>query len=136
MALGEMGAAGSVQDVLVVKVGTGIGCGVIVDGRVYRGAQGSAGDIGHIHVTTPDGRLVTCRCGQENCLEALAGGGALLRDAIAAGASRLSPPAGAGGPPLGAGGGGPAARPGRGAIWLGCLGRAAPFPPPHAGWAR
>ncbi len=85
MALGEMGAAGSVQDVLVVKVGTGIGCGVIVDGRVYRGAQGSAGDIGHIHVTTPDGRLVTCRCGQENCLEALAGGGALLRDAVAAG---------------------------------------------------
>jgi predicted NBD/HSP70 family sugar kinase len=85
MALGEMGAAGSVQDVLVVKVGTGIGCGVIVDGRVYRGAQGSAGDIGHIHVTTADGRLVTCRCGQENCLEALAGGGALLRDAIAAG---------------------------------------------------
>ena len=85
MALGEMGAAGSVQDVLVVKVGTGIGCGVIVDGRVYRGAQGSAGDIGHIHVSTPDGRVVTCRCGQENCLEALAGGGALLRDAVAAG---------------------------------------------------
>jgi predicted NBD/HSP70 family sugar kinase len=79
MALGEMGAAGSVQDVLVVKVGTGIGCGVIVDGRV------SAGDIGHIHVSTPDGRVVTCRCGQENCLEALAGGGALLRDAVAAG---------------------------------------------------
>src|SRR3712207_5976307 len=85
MALGEMGAAGSVQDVLVVKVGTGIGCGVIVDGRVYRGAQGSAGDIGHIHVSTPDGRVVICRCGQENCLEALAGGGALLRDAVAAG---------------------------------------------------
>jgi predicted NBD/HSP70 family sugar kinase len=85
MALGEMGAAGSVQDVLVVKVGTGIGCGVIVDGRVYRGAQGSAGDIGHIHVSTPDGRVVTCRCGQENCLEALAGGGALLRDAVTAG---------------------------------------------------
>jgi predicted NBD/HSP70 family sugar kinase len=85
MALGEMGAAGSVQDVLVVKVGTGIGCGVIVDGRVYRGAQGSAGDIGHIHVSTPDGRVVTCRCGQENCLEALAGGGALLHDAVTAG---------------------------------------------------
>ncbi len=85
MALGEMGVAGSVEDVLVVKVGTGIGCGVIVDGRVYRGAQGSAGDIGHIYVAQPDGRTVTCRCGQENCLEAIAGGGALLRDAIAAG---------------------------------------------------
>ena len=46
------------QDVLVVKVGTGIGCGVIVDGRVYRGAQGSAGDIGHIYVAQPDGRTV------------------------------------------------------------------------------
>jgi predicted NBD/HSP70 family sugar kinase len=85
MALGEMGVAGSAQDVLVVKVGTGIGCGVIVDGRVYRGAQGSAGDIGHIYVAQPDGRTVVCRCGNENCLEAIAGGGALLRDAVAAG---------------------------------------------------
>jgi predicted NBD/HSP70 family sugar kinase len=85
MALGEMGVAGSAQDVLVVKVGTGIGCGIIVDGTVYRGAQGSAGDIGHIHVPQPDGRTVLCRCGNENCLEAIAGGGALLRDAVAAG---------------------------------------------------
>jgi predicted NBD/HSP70 family sugar kinase len=85
MALGEMGIAGSVQDVLVVKVGTGIGCGVIVDGQVYRGAQGSAGDIGHIYVAQPDGRTVVCRCGNENCLEAIAGGGALLRDAMAIG---------------------------------------------------
>jgi predicted NBD/HSP70 family sugar kinase len=85
MALGEMGIAGSVQDVLVVKVGTGIGCGVIVDGQVYRGAQGSAGDIGHIYVAQPEGRTVTCRCGNENCLEAIAGGGALLRDAARAG---------------------------------------------------
>ncbi|SFP90763.1 Sugar kinase of the NBD/HSP70 family, may contain an N-terminal HTH domain [Geodermatophilus dictyosporus] len=85
MALGEMGVAGSVQDVLVVKVGTGIGCGIIVDGGVYRGAQGSAGDIGHIHVPTADGREVVCRCGQVNCLEAIAGGTALLRDAQAAG---------------------------------------------------
>jgi predicted NBD/HSP70 family sugar kinase len=85
MALGEMGLGGAAQDVLVVKVGTGIGCGVIVEGRVYRGAQGSAGDIGHIYVAQPDGRSVPCRCGNENCLEAIAGGGALLRDALAAG---------------------------------------------------
>jgi predicted NBD/HSP70 family sugar kinase len=85
MALGEIGVGGSVQDLLVVKVGTGIGCGVIVEGRVYRGAQGSAGDIGHIYVAQPDGRAVVCRCGNENCLEAIAGGGALLRDAIIAG---------------------------------------------------
>jgi predicted NBD/HSP70 family sugar kinase len=85
MALGEIGVGGSVQDLLVVKVGTGIGCGVIVEGRVYRGAQGSAGDIGHIYVAQPGGRAVVCRCGNENCLEAIAGGGALLRDAIIAG---------------------------------------------------
>jgi predicted NBD/HSP70 family sugar kinase len=85
MALGEMGIAGSDEDVLVVKVGTGIGCGIIVDGRVYRGAQGSAGDIGHISVAPPDGRRVICRCGNENCLEAIAGGAALLRDAMAMG---------------------------------------------------
>src|SRR3954469_2022053 len=82
-----MGVAGPVPDVPVVKAGTGIGCGVIVDGRVYRGAQGSAGDIGHIYVAQPDGRTVVCRCGNENCLEAIAGGGALLRDAAAAGLS-------------------------------------------------
>jgi predicted NBD/HSP70 family sugar kinase len=85
MARGEMGVAGSVEDVLVVKVGTGIGCGIVVDGQVYRGAQGSAGDIGHISVPVPQGTTVVCRCGNENCLEALAGGGALLRDAQAAG---------------------------------------------------
>lgn len=85
MALGETGVGGVAQDVLVVKVGTGIGCGVIVEGRVYRGAQGSAGDIGHIYVAQPDGRSIPCRCGNENCLEAIAGGGALLRDALAAG---------------------------------------------------
>jgi predicted NBD/HSP70 family sugar kinase len=85
MALGELGVADSADDVLVVKVGTGIGCGVVVEGRVYRGAQGSAGDIGHIYVAQPDGRTVVCRCGNENCLEAIAGGGALFRDALAAG---------------------------------------------------
>jgi predicted NBD/HSP70 family sugar kinase len=85
MALGEMGIGGSEQDVLVVKVGTGVGCGVVVEGRVYRGAQGSAGDIGHIHVPQAEGRSVLCRCGNTNCLEALASGASLLRDALAAG---------------------------------------------------
>ena len=52
MALGEMhaGLARSVDDLLFVKVGTGVGCGIVVDGQVYRGASGSAGDIGHIRV--------------------------------------------------------------------------------------
>ena len=85
MALGEIGVAGSGQDVLVVKVGTGIGCGIVVGGRIYRGAQGAAGDIGHIRVQPPDGRTVLCTCGNDNCLEALAGGAALVRQAQAAG---------------------------------------------------
>jgi predicted NBD/HSP70 family sugar kinase len=87
MALGEIGVAGSdsQEDVLVVKVGTGIGCGIVVGGRIYRGAQGSAGDIGHIWVPPPTGHTVVCRCGNENCLEAFAGGAGLVREAIAAG---------------------------------------------------
>jgi predicted NBD/HSP70 family sugar kinase len=87
MALGEIGVAGpeAQENVLVVKVGTGIGCGIVVAGRIYRGAQGSAGDIGHIAVAPPRGETVVCRCGNDNCLEAFAGGAAIVRDAVAAG---------------------------------------------------
>jgi len=63
------------SQLLLVKVGTGIGCGIIVAGEVYRGAQGSAGDIGHIRVSGHDD--VVCRCGNVACLEAIAGGGAM-----------------------------------------------------------
>ncbi|MFI1227191.1 MULTISPECIES: ROK family protein [unclassified Streptomyces] len=65
---------------LYLKVGTGIGCGIVADGRIHRGAQGSAGDIGHIRVGERD---EPCRCGNSGCLEAIAGGSALaeqLRD--------------------------------------------------------
>ena len=76
MALGEYWARWRDTDhLLFVKVGTGIGCGVITDGRIHRGAQGAAGDIGHIHV--PDHDDVICRCGNLGCLEAIAGGGAM-----------------------------------------------------------
>ncbi|MFD6415257.1 ROK family protein [Streptomyces sp. NPDC060194] len=89
MALGEMhaGVARSVNDFLCVKIGTGIGCGIVVDGHVHRGATGSAGDIGHIQVD-PDGRL--CNCGNKGCLEAHFSGAALARDAEAAVAAGLS----------------------------------------------
>ena len=83
MAAGELAARPSSEDFLVVKIGTGIGCGIVLDGRVYRGSAGSAGDIGHVYV--PDERHVLCSCGNENCLEALAGGAALARDAKALG---------------------------------------------------
>ncbi|MFE2726151.1 ROK family protein [Kitasatospora sp. NPDC059327] len=76
MALGEHRAAGpEVEHLLFVKVGTGIGCGIITEHRLHRGAQGSAGDIGHIQVA--GAATEPCRCGNTGCLEAVAGGGAL-----------------------------------------------------------
>ncbi|GAA4837444.1 ROK family transcriptional regulator [Kitasatospora terrestris] len=76
MAVGEHWAASpDVADMLFVKVGTGIGCGLITDHRLHRGAQGAAGDIGHIQV--PAATDLLCRCGNTGCLEALAGGSAL-----------------------------------------------------------
>ncbi|GGV41577.1 sugar kinase [Streptomyces longisporoflavus] len=61
---------------LYIKVGTGIGCGIVADGRLHRGAQGSAGDIGHIRVGDTED---PCRCGNSGCLEAVAGGAAIAR---------------------------------------------------------
>jgi glucokinase-like ROK family protein len=77
LALGEWraGIAQGHDNVVVIKIGTGIGAGIISDGRLHRGAQGSAGDVGHIQVV--DDRSVICRCGNVGCLEALAGGYAL-----------------------------------------------------------
>jgi predicted NBD/HSP70 family sugar kinase len=60
---------------LFVKIGTGIGSGIVAGGHVHRGADGAAGDIGHIHVRGHDD--VVCRCGNVGCLEAVAGGRAL-----------------------------------------------------------
>jgi predicted NBD/HSP70 family sugar kinase len=85
MALGEYwrSRAEDVQDLLYVKVGTGIGAGFIAHGSVYRGARGAAGDIGHVRVQSP--KTVVCDCGNENCLEAVAAGRALARDLREAG---------------------------------------------------
>ena len=84
MALGEHWAHWrDVQHLLYVKVGTGIGCGIVVDRRIHRGAEGAAGDIGHIVVT--DHEDVVCRCGNIGCLEAVAGGRALAQRLAAAG---------------------------------------------------
>ena len=84
LALGEWrsGIAVGHDNVVVVKIGTGIGAGIISDGRLHRGAQGSAGDVGHIQVV--DDASVVCRCGNIGCLEALSGGAALSRAGIAA----------------------------------------------------
>lgn len=90
MALGELhaGAVRSVEDVLLVKIGTGIGCGILVNGEIYHGMSGSAGDIGHVQV---DDHGPVCACGNVGCLEAYFGGAALARDAMAAARSGRSP---------------------------------------------
>ena len=63
LALGEWrsGIAAGHDNVIVVKVGTGIGAGIIADGRLHRGAQGSAGDVGHIQVSDEPRRRLPLR---------------------------------------------------------------------------
>lgn len=82
MGIGEHWSSWPDEDFLLfVKLGTGIGSGIVARGHVHRGADGAAGDIGHIHV--PDHDDIVCRCGNRGCLEAVAGGGAMatrLRD--------------------------------------------------------
>ncbi|MFJ9004094.1 ROK family protein [Streptomyces canus] len=73
---------------VLVKVSTGIGAGVVVDGSVYRGIDGGAGDLGHIRV--PAGAEALCRCGSYGCLAAVASGGAVARRLAAAGVPAAS----------------------------------------------
>ncbi|MEW6567488.1 MAG: ROK family transcriptional regulator [Chloroflexota bacterium] len=82
-ALGEwsFGAGRGVKDMVYVKVGTGIGSGLLLNGRIYRGVSGTAGEIGHI---TIDQNGPRCTCGNRGCLEAMAGGLAIAEQAIAA----------------------------------------------------
>ncbi|PNI08488.1 sugar kinase [Arthrobacter sp. AFG7.2] len=76
MALGERAAHWPEEDnFLFVKVATGIGAGIISSGELQRGANGTAGDLGHVRV--PRGDDVLCRCGNHGCLEALASGPAI-----------------------------------------------------------
>jgi predicted NBD/HSP70 family sugar kinase len=76
MALGEHSVAfPDVEHMVFVKVATGIGAGIVSGGRLHRGAQGAAGDLGH--VLAPHGGDVPCRCGNTGCLEAIAAGPAI-----------------------------------------------------------
>ncbi|MHA6630457.1 ROK family protein [Pseudonocardia sichuanensis] len=76
MALGEhFSHWRDTEHLMLVKVATGIGSGIISDGAIRRGAQGAAGDLGHVAV--PGGGDVPCRCGNTGCLEAIASGAAL-----------------------------------------------------------
>lgn len=84
MALGERTAYWPDHDnLLFIKIATGIGAGIISSGELQRGANGTAGDLGHVRV--PRGDDVLCRCGNYGCLEALASGPAVARQLHAQG---------------------------------------------------
>lgn len=91
MALGELraGAGNGETDMVYVKIGTGIGSGLVSGGHLHRGAQGVAGDIGHIAIGSASNTV--CRCGKTGCLEALAGGAAIARDGTDAARAGRSP---------------------------------------------
>jgi predicted NBD/HSP70 family sugar kinase len=89
MAYGEQRTAyADCSAFVLVKVSTGIGAGVVVDGSVYRGIDGGAGDLGHIRV--PAGADALCRCGSYGCLAAVASGGAVARRLAEAGVPAAS----------------------------------------------
>jgi predicted NBD/HSP70 family sugar kinase len=76
MALGERNVAWpNVDDLIFVKVATGIGSGIVSSGMLQRGADGVAGDIGHVRVHSGSG--APCHCGNTDCLEAVASGPAV-----------------------------------------------------------
>jgi len=82
-ALGEWahGAGRGERNLAYIKVGTGVGAGLLLDGKIFTGASGCAGEIGHITIRD-NGPL--CSCGNYGCLEAMAGGGAIAQKARAA----------------------------------------------------
>ena len=82
MALGELriGHGMDGDELVFVKIGTGISAGLCSRGRIHRGASGFAGDIGHVAVE--DESSVVCRCGNTGCLEAIAGGTAIAREGL------------------------------------------------------
>ena len=82
MAQGEhqAGAGRGLDSFLFIKIGTGIGCGIVSHGAIYRGADGCAGDVGHICV---DYNGPVCHCGNQGCLEIMAAGPAIAAAARA-----------------------------------------------------
>jgi glucokinase len=74
----KFGAAQGHEHVVLIAVGTGIGAGLLLDGRLYRGRWGAAGEPGHYRVV-PDGRL--CGCGNRGCWEQYVSGNALVAEA-------------------------------------------------------
>ncbi len=74
----EFGAGRGQPNLVYIKIGTGIGCGILLDGQIYYGVLGTAGEIGHVTISE-DGP--PCTCGNYGCLEAMAGGRAIAQRA-------------------------------------------------------
>lgn len=74
----RLGACQGAQDVLYLKVSSGLGAGLILAGRPHRGTHGIAGELGHIPVSGAEGVSRTCRCGGHRCLETVASTTAIL----------------------------------------------------------
>ncbi|MFW5749438.1 MAG: ROK family transcriptional regulator [Halanaerobium sp.] len=89
MAVGEKhaGLAQDVANFIFIKIGTGIGAGIICENELYRGSKGCAGDIGHIGI---EGEEELCPCGNRGCLEIVAAGPAIAKKAKAAAKNRES----------------------------------------------
>lgn len=90
-ALGEMwqGAGQGVTDLVAITLGTGVGGGVIVNGRVIQGVTGAGGEIGHITVEPTGGP--PCNCGKSGCLETYASATAIIREGLRAAKEQTSP---------------------------------------------
>ncbi|MGH2515186.1 MAG: ROK family protein, partial [Ktedonobacterales bacterium] len=75
----RFGAGRGLSDFAYVKVGTGIGCGLVIAGDIYRGSRGSAGELGHVTIDE-DGPV--CDCGNRGCLETMAAAPQIVADAL------------------------------------------------------
>ena len=80
-ALGEMwkGAGRGKKSLVMVTLGTGVGGGVIVDGKIIPGSHGSGGEIGHMPVVEPEDEPEACGCGKHGCLEQYTSGNGIAR---------------------------------------------------------
>ncbi len=89
MAMGELWRLHrKLPNFLVIKIGTGIGCGIVCNRMIYRGTNGSAGDVGHICVDPAGER---CHCGNQGCVEIMAAGPAIARQGAEAAKAGKSP---------------------------------------------
>jgi glucokinase len=91
VAIGELlfGAGKGMRDFIAITLGTGVGSGIVVNGELVYGADGMAGELGHLPVTDRSGR--ECGCGQLGCLETYASASGIVRTAVELMATRRAP---------------------------------------------